>query len=480
MTSNLQPGRRSDRPGETSYQPVPGTDEPAAPSRQQFAVIGAGFAGLAAAWELVRAGHDVVVIECDDEVGGLAGSFPVGGTRLEKFYHHWFTNDLHISDLVRELGTEGSVVYRPTRTGMYFANKSFRLSSPVDVLRFTPLGPIDRLRLGLLALRARRVKDWMALEHVTAEEWLIKLGGRGVYRVVWEPLLNGKFGPYAREVSAVWFWNKLKLRGGSRDRSGAEMLAYYRGGFAALAEELAGAIRAKGGIIRTGVRATGLVVEDGAVTGVQTDSGMIAADAVIATTALPIFAGLVEPHTSPDYVESLRRVEYLANVCIVLELDRSLSETYWLNVNDPGFPFVGVIEHTNFEPTSTYGGRHIVYLSKYLPATDELYLMSNEDVIAYCLPFLARMFPEFDRSWILDAHVWRARYSQPVVVREYSRLIPSVDTPISGLYLSTMAQVYPEDRGTNYAIREGRQLGQRLAKSPAHEPASARARTASS
>ena len=55
---------------------------------------------------------------------------------------------------------------------------------------------------------------------------------------------------------------------------------------------------------------------------------------------------------SAGYVERLRRIRFLANVCIVLELDRSLSDTYWLNVNDPGFPFVGVIEHTNFEPSS--------------------------------------------------------------------------------------------------------------------------------
>ncbi|MGI8508469.1 MAG: NAD(P)/FAD-dependent oxidoreductase [Gemmatimonadaceae bacterium] len=463
MTPDLQSGRASGLPDQPLYGSTQRRGSPPASRRKRVAVIGAGFAGLSAAWELARAGHDVVVVESDNEVGGLAGSFPVGGTRLEKFYHHWFTNDLHVGELVRELGAESNVVYRPTRTGMYFANRSFRLSSPADVLRFTPLSPLNRLRLGLLALRARRVRDWRKLEHLTAEEWLVKLGGRDVYRVVWEPLLDGKFGPYASEVSAVWFWNKLKLRGGSRNKAGAEMLAYYRGGFAALAGELAAAIVTEGGSIRTGLRATGLIVEDGAVAGVQTDNGVIEADAVIATTPLPIFADLVEPHTAPAYVESLRKVEYLANVCIVLELDRSLSETYWLNVNDPGFPFVAVIEHTNFEPTSTYGGRHIVYLSKYLPATAELYQMSDDDVVAYCIPHVARMFPAFDPAWILAAHVWRARYSQPVVVREYSKLIPSVDTPIPGLYLSTMAQVYPEDRGTNYAIREGRQLGQRLA-----------------
>ena len=432
--------------------------------RPHVVVIGGGFGGLAAAWELTRRGMAVTVLEADAEVGGLAGSFEVNGRPLEKFYHHWFTNDVHVTELVRELGTEDRVLFRPTRTGMYFANTVFRLSAPLDVLRFAPLSLAGRIRLAALALQARRVKDWKRLEALTAEEWLVRLGGREVYRVVWEPLLHGKFGPFAREISAVWFWNKLKLRGGSRDASGAESLAYYRGGFAALARELADQIEASGGTIKTGVPATGLVVKRGAVRAVRTAAGEIAADAVIATPALPIVADLVEPHVSPDYVSRLRRVQYLANVCIVLELDRSLSDTYWLNVNDPGFPFVGVIEHTNLEPAESYGGRHIVYLSKYLPETAELYVMDDTQALEYCLPHLKRMFPAFDRSWILHHHVWRARYSQPIVVRQYGDLIPPTDTPIDGLHLCTMAQVYPEDRGTNYAIRDGRAVGRRVVK----------------
>ena len=433
-------------------------------ARPHVVVIGAGFTGLSAAWELARRGVRVTVLEADPEVGGLAGTFEVQGERLEKFYHHWFTNDEHVNDLVKELGVADRVVYRPTRTGMYFANTVFRMSSPVDVLKFTPLPFVDRLRLGLLALRARRVKDWMALESLTAEEWLMRLGGRNVFRVVWEPLLKGKFGPFASSISAVWFWNKLKLRGGSRDKTGAEMLAYYRGGFAALADQLADEVTRLGGEIHTSRRATALQVSDGAVSGVETPEGTVEADAVLATTSLPIFADLVAPHTDDRYLESLRAIDYIANVCLVLELDRSLSSTYWLNVNDPGFPFVGVIEHTNFEPASTYGGRHIIYLSKYLPEDADLFRMTDDEVLDYCVPYLERMFPEFRRSWILAAHVWRARFSQPIVTKHYSTMIPREETPVDGLYLTTMAQVYPEDRGTNYAIREGRRVGVRMAE----------------
>lgn len=427
-------------------------------------IIGAGFSGLSAAYDLVRQGFNVEVLESETDVGGLAGSFNVGGARLEKFYHHWFTNDRHVMDLINELGQQDRVLLRPTETGMYLAHNFYRLSSPIDVLRFTPLRLLDRIRLGLMVLRARKVLDWKELESLTAKEWLRGIGGEQVYRVVWEPLLRGKFGPYADDISAVWFWNKLKLRGGSRGKGGGENLAYYRGGFVALADKLVQSIHASGGRVRTSVTVRSLMVDQGRVKGVQTDHGVIEGDAVIATPALPILADWLAPHTHSDYVAGLRRIQYLSNVCLVLQLDRSLSHTYWLNVNDPHFPYVGVIEHTNFQPPEEYAGRHIVYLSKYAPEDAELIQMTDQQVCEFSLPHIQRMFPQFSRDWVKDYHVWRARYAQPVVLRHYSKLIPDVRTPINGLFLCTMAQVYPEDRGTNYAIREGRNVGRLVAE----------------
>jgi protoporphyrinogen oxidase len=242
------------------------------------------------------------------------------------------------------------------------------------------------------------------------------------------------------------------------------VLAYYRGGFAALADQLARAVGERGGAIRLGTPVTGLLVQHGRVAGVRTPEGPVVASGVLATPALPIVADLVVPYASPEYTQSLKRIEYLANICVVLELDRSLSETYWLNVNDPEFPFVGVIEHTNFEPAESYGGRHLVYLSKYLPESADLYRWADAEVVRFSLEHLKRMFPRFSSDWLLASHVWRARYAQPIVVRGYSALIPARQTPLPGLYLSSMAQVYPEDRGTNYAIREGRAAAREMAE----------------
>lgn len=426
-------------------------------------VVGAGFAGLGAAWELTRAGWRTTVVEADEDVGGLAGSFAVNGHRLEKFYHHWFLNDRHIVELVRELGCEDQIIARPSRTGLYYNRSLFRLSTPMDLLRFTPLSLPDRVRLGLLLLKIRRVRDWRSIEHLNVREWLVPLCGERVYRLVWEPLLTAKFHHHAEDLAATWFWKKLDLRGRSRGKGGAEMLAYFKGGFAALADRMRAAIEAKGGRFLLGTRALGLEAANGRAIAVTTAAGALPADAVLLTGAFPEVADLLAGAVEPDYLARLRRVRYLANACLVLELDRSLSGTYWLNVNDPSFPFVGVIEHTNFEPPSSYGGRHIVYLSRYLPAEDPLFALDADAFLAYTLPHLARMFPAFEPGWIKGHHLWKARHAQPVTERNYSRFLPGHETPLANVFIATMAQIYPEDRGTNYAVRDGRRVATDIA-----------------
>lgn len=433
-------------------------------SAPHVVVIGAGFCGLAAAYELGRHGIKVTVLEQDENVGGLAGSFRVGDTRLEKFYHHWFTSDTHVMRLIEELGVRDKVLLRATNTGMYYAHNFFRLSSPLDLLRFTALPLFDRLRLGLLIPRMKLIRNWHALENQTAESWIRKTSGERVYEVVWRPLLQGKFGRIAEKISAAWLWNKLKLRGSSRGKGGAEQLAYFHGGFAALADILVEAINKQGGEIKTSTPARSIEIKNGCVTAVCTTNSSISAQHVIATPALPIIADLLAGHVPHQYEQQLRRVDYLANVCVVLELKHSLSDIYWLNVNDPGFPFVGVIEHTNFEPTTSYQQRHIVYLSRYLEITDPFYSWKKAEIVQFTLHHLRRMFPKLTPDQLICAHVWRAPYAQPVVECNYRQLIPATQTPLTNFYIASMAQIYPQDRGTNYAIKQGQSVAQMLMK----------------
>ena len=418
-------------------------------------IVGGGFTGLSAAAYLARGGARVLMLEKEPALGGLAGGFDVGGHELEKFYHHWFTSDRHIGELASLVGVADQIVTRPTRTGMYYSGAAFRLSTPLDLLQFGAIPFFDRVRTGLATLAVRGVTDWRALENTSAQAWLIKWFGQRAYDVIWAPLLIGKFGRHADDVSAVWIWNKLALRGGSRGKGGGEELAYFKGGFARLAREIGAFIERHGGEIRVNAAAAALHTTAAGVR-VETDSDAFTARAALITTPLPHAADLLSAEAAPNYAQSLRAIEYLGNICLILELDRSLSDLYWINVNDPSFPFVGIIEHTNFEPASAYGGRHIVYLSRYLPIDDPLYSMSADEMFAFAMPHIKRMFPQFEPAWVQQRRLWRAPYAQPIVVRNYSTLIPDTETPLPGVYLASMAQVYPEDRGTNYAVREGR------------------------
>lgn len=419
-------------------------------------IVGAGFTGLTAALELARAGKKVLVLDSDTAPGGLAGTFEFrDNVTIEKFYHHWFDNDVYVPQLVKTLGMESDIITMPSKTGMYFNGRHWRLSTPLDLLRFKPLSFIDRIRLGLLVLKVRRVRDWKAIEHLSIREWLEPLCGANVYRVVWKPLIENKFSVFSDTVNAVWMWKKLVLRGSTRDSKGGEQLAYFKGGFGRLALAIASEITKLGGEIRYSSPVTGVVTLDNQITALCTSEGAVHGSQYLFTPAFSIIADIFENAADANWIKSLRRVKYLGNVCMVLQLDRSLSDTYWLNVNDPGFPFVGVIEHTNFDSPANYGGKHIVFLSRYLAKEDPLWHIGDEAYLDFAMGHLQRMFPALERSWVSDFRVWRAEFAQPVTERAYSEYVPGRETPYVNAWISTMAQIYPEDRGTNYAIREG-------------------------
>lgn len=428
-------------------------------------IVGAGFTGLTAAYVLAKQGRSVSVIEADSTVGGLAGTFQFAdGVELEKFYHHWFNNDVYVPELVKELGMEGDVITLQTRTGMYFNGQMWKLSTPMDLLRFTALSLVDRIRLGLLVFQVRRVKDWKTIEHLSIREYLEALCGKNVYRVVWEPLITSKFSVFAEAVNAVWMWKKLVLRGSTRNDKGGEELAYFKGGFGRLAEAMVSAIEKAGGKVSVGEKVQGVQVEGKRITWLQTSSEIVLGKQFLFTPAFPIIANIFEDVAPPDWLASLRKVRYLGNMCLVLRLNQSLSETYWLNVNDPGFPFVGVIEHTNFDTPDNYKGSHIAFLSRYLAVEDPVWSYTDEQYVDFALTSLKRMFPKMERSWVIEHRIWRAEYAQPVTERNYSQYVPGRETPFENVFISTMAQIYPEDRGTNYAIREGREVAELMVK----------------
>ncbi len=427
------------------------------------AVVGGGLTGMTAAHDLARAGYRVTLYERDEILGGLAGSFLVGGTRLERFYHHIFTSDTAVGGLISDLGLDDRMEWKPTTTS-YYADRIYRLAAPIDVLRFSPLPFFDRIRFGLLVFQARFVGDWRPLEGMTAREWLTRLSGRRVYEQVWAAMLRGKFGDRADDISAVWIWNKVKLRGGSRGKGGQERLGYLRGGFGLMVEALEERLMSLGAQVRTGCPVEDVRPQPAGGFLVRSGSQETYFDQVLVTTAPALLADMA-PSLPEDYQRQLRSIEYMANVCCVLSLKRSLSDVYWLNISDNSIPFVGLVEHTNIQRPESYGGTHLVYLTRYCDPEDAYYRMDADELVRSYVPHVQRIFPGFSADWIEAVNVWRARYAQPVIERHYSRLRPDFATPLLGLWLGCMAQIYPEDRGMNYAVDYGHKVAQRILSS---------------
>ncbi len=431
--------------------------------KQKVIIVGAGFTGLTAAYVLSKNGFKVQVLESDKSPGGLAGTFDFGdGVLVEKFYHHWFISDSYVPELVKELGLEGDIIFNSTKTGMYYNGQIWKLSTPFDLLRFTALSFFDRIKLGLLVFKVRRVKDWKTIEHLSIREWLEPLCGEQVYKVVWEPLVKAKFSIFSELVTAVWMWKKLVLRGSTRNDKGAEQLAYFKGGFGRLAEKMVKEICNNGGQVSFGECVKKVETSGQKITKLITKKKIIKGDKFLFTTSLPIIAEVFRDQKKFEWLSSLKRIKYLGNICLVLRLQHSLSNTYWLNVNDPGFPFVGVIEHTNFDDSENYKGSHIVYLSRYIAVEDKVWRYSDEQYFKFAMEHLKKMFPKVNDTWVIDFKVWRSKYAQPIAEKNYSTYIPVRETPFSNLLISTMAQIYPEDRGTNYAIREGRSVAEQI------------------
>lgn len=424
--------------------------------------MGGGLTGLCAAYTLAQRGHQVTVLERGGELGGQMSTFNTPGEPLERFYHHIFTSDTQFIALVQELGLGPRLVWLDSKVGFFHGGKIYKFVTPGDLLRFSPIGLTDRVRLGLLGMYLRRAKDWRRWEGVTAREWIIRNAGRRNFDVVWGPLLRGKFGASADEIGMPWFWGKIHLRFASRKGLGQrESLGYMMGGFAQVADALAQRIRQAGGEVHTGQEVRRVTVAGGRATGVEVAGRLgerhLDFDAVIAT--VPSFVALrIAPELSGDYALKLSQGRYQAAVCLVLLLRQRLTPIYWLNISDATVPFVAAIEHTNFVGPEHYGGRHVLYLSNYLAPTEPLAQASREELLEAYLPHLSRLNPGFRPDWVEATYLFNDPSGQPIITTHYSRLVPDLRTPIPGLFLANTTQIYPEDRGLNQSVGLARQV----------------------
>ena len=424
-------------------------------------IIGGGVGGLGAGYELAKMGHEVALYERAPFLGGLASTFDVGGGRLERFYHHLFLSDKTIIGLLHELGLGDRLIWEESKVGFFYRGGIYPFSTPMDLLRFTPVGFIDRLRMGLVTLYLQRVKNWRKFEGITAALFMRKWMGKRNYEVIWEPLLKGKFTVYHDQIGMSWLWSKFATRVASRDKSFKEKLGYIRGSWGVLIDALEERIKEMGGQTYTDTSVTRILTDHGRVTGLaiqgpngeQTERPFDRVIATVPSFTLPRLVDLPE-----EYVAKLQGVEYEGAIAVIWVLKHSLSPVYWLNIADPDIPFLLALEQTNLVPPSEYGGKHIVFTANYVTKDDHRWPMEAEEIFKEYIPHLKKINPDFDESWVEAYYLHKEPAAQPIMKANYLEQMPSTRTPVKGLWLASMSQVYPEDRGTNYSIRLGMQV----------------------
>lgn len=419
-----------------------------------YAILGGGALGLMTAYRLTQAGHTVMVFEQEPIAGGLASGFHVSSDAqmwLEKFYHHLFRSDTTVINTIEELGLGERLEWLRPRSVCLINGKTEQLDSPLSLLRFKPLRIDERVRVAaVLAFLKVANPEW--LEGKTADAWLRRWMGKRPYGMLFEPLFVGKFGAMKDEIALPWFWARI------HDRT--TRLGYMRGGFQHVYERLVERITQQGGKVLLSTSVEGVEqLDEGKQWSVQTNKGAWKFDRVISTLPTRLSCRLI-PALPEDYRAKYDWGQAYGAHCLVLVLNRQLTDSYWINICDSGYPFTGLFEHTNFRSPSEYDGKHLLYLGNYRPMSDPLFTQTKEEVMADFLPHLQRLIPTFTPEMVQESWLFKAPFAQPIVTTQYREHIPPLETPLAGLWLANMFQIYPHDRGQNYSFA----LAERLVK----------------
>ena len=421
--------------------------------KQKIAVLGAGPMGLAVAYQLAKDGHEPVVFEADDRVGGMTATFDFNGLEIERYYHFHCISDHAFLAMLSELNIEHKMHWVETKMGYWYQNRLQAWGNPLALLSFKGLGWVAKFRYGLHAFLSTKRDNWKPLDHVEASAWIHRWVGSEAYEVLWRRLFEYKFYDHAGNLSAAWIWSRIRRIGRSRYSLFKEKLGYLEGGSKTLLNAMQAAIEAHGGEFRLKCPASKVVISNGKVIAVEAMGRVETFDKVISTIPLP-YVPRVMPDLPADVLAKFQALKNIAVVCVIAKLTKPLTENFWLNINDSDMDIPGLVEYTNLQPL----GQHIVYVPFYMPGEHPKFADSNDVFIQKVKCYLQKINPLLQDSDFLDVRASRYRYAQPICEPGHLDKLPPVALSVKGLWIADTSYYYPEDRGISESIGFGRKM----------------------
>lgn len=409
----------------------------------KIAVIGGGITGLTAAYYLSKKGHDVVVFEKGLILGGLAASFKTGDTYLEKFVHHFFWRDVEALNLIKELNLKDKLIWKEPKNSIYYKKNIYPFNNAFDLLNFSPLSFKERLRCGLVVLYLKLNINYQQFEDTTALKWLDKSMGGNVSQIIWEPLLRKKFCKDYKNIAMAWMWARIFYR--------TQKLGYLLGSLETLVKKMSEEIARNKGSVKTGKKIIDL------------KPLLNNFDKILVTVDPQTFLKIAGNRLPESYQNKLKKIKYYSAVSLVIFMKKSLTkDVYWLNINDYKIPFIVCVEHTQFIVNKDNRNQNIVYLEAYIESGDKILSLKDNQIFENWEPYLKRINNQFNKSWVNSYKVFKEKFAQPVVRIGYRHLISQLSEPVKNIYFASMCQIYPQDRGVNYAIKLGKEAAEKL------------------
>ncbi len=421
--------------------------------KQRIAVIGAGPMGLAVAYQLVKDGHQPVVYDVDDRIGGQAASFDFGGLEIERYYHFHCTSDVDFFAVLDEMGLSHKLHWVKAKMGFYYLGKVNPWGNPIALFKFKGLGLLGKLRYGLHAFVCIKRKNWKGLDSLEASAWVKRWVGKKAYDVLWRKLLEFKFYDFADKLSAAWIWSRIRRIGLSRYNLMNEKLGYLEGGSSTLLNAMRKYIEANGGEFRLQNAVRKIVLANGSVEAVESKEGVEKYAKVISTIPLP-FVSKVIPDLPAAYLEKISRFDNIAVVCVIAKLKKAVSDCFWMNVNDDSMAIPGLVEYSNLRPLD----HHVVYIPFYIPAEHPKYQNSDQEFQDEVKGYLQKINPELSDNDFVEIRASRYRHAQPICRPRHLDGLPDWRQPAKGLWVADTSYYYPEDRGISESFAFGRMM----------------------